>query len=288
MNARYAGGVVAFSAASYGTLALFGKLAVQAGLAVPSLLFWRFFLAAIVLWAIVIATRTPLPGRKAAFVAAGMGVVFAANSTAYFIALVRAGAAYAVLTLYAYPAVVVTIEHFLGNRLTRRRFLTVALAVIGVALLVHPGRSVNSLGIGIGLLSALFYGTYLVMSSRVMKTMPSSLSATAVIVSVMAPIFALAALGLHANLRPEPHAWPIAIVLSILSTAVPISLLSWGIARIGAPRAAVIGTLEPLTAVVLVTLFAGEHLDALQILGGCFLVISSAVPDRPATAVLEA
>ncbi len=164
--------------------------------------------------------------------------------------------------------------------------ITVALAVGGVALLVHPGRSVDAIGIAVGLLSAIFYGIYLVMTSRVMKTMPS-LSATAIIVSVMVPIFACAAVLVRANLRPQPHAWPVIVVLSILSTAVPISLLSWGIARIGAPRAAVIGTLEPLTAVLLVTLFAGEHLDPLQLAGGCFLVLSSAVPDRPATAILE-
>ncbi len=103
MNARYAAGAVALSAACYGTLALFGKLAVQGGLAVPSLLFWRFLFAGIVLWGVVAVTRAPLPSGRTALIPAGIGLFFAAMSTAYFIALVRAGAAYAVLTLYAYP-----------------------------------------------------------------------------------------------------------------------------------------------------------------------------------------
>jgi len=287
MNQRNGIVAVALSAASYGTLALFGKLAVQAGLSVPALLFWRFLLGGIVLWGVVVFTRSPVPARRVALAPVSIGVLFAAMSSAYFTALVRAGAAYAVLTLYAYPAVVVAIEHLLGNRLTRRRAITVALAVAGVALLVHPGRDIDALGIGVGLLSAMFYGIYLVMTSRVMKMMPS-LSATAIVVSAMVPLFAIAALGMHQNLRPSPHAWVILVVLAILSTAIPISLLNWGIARIGAPRAAVIGTLEPLTAVVLVTVFAGEHLDALQIAGGCLLVLSSAVPDRPPAVVLEA
>lgn len=286
MERRIATAAVALSALCYGTLAFFGKLLTADGIGVTTLLFWRFTIGALALIVLGLTIRTSWPSRQGWAKSVGLGVFFAAMSTTYFFALTRAGAAYAVLTLYAYPAVVATVEHFLGNRINASRALAVFLALAGVALLVHPGGNVDRAGIAVGLCSALFYGVYLVLTSRVMASVPP-LAGTLAIIATMAVIFGVANMffGAHFSI-PSPHIG-LLIVFGIISTAVPIALLSFGITKIGAPRAAVLGTMEPLTAVVLVTLFAGEQLDLLQWAGGILLVLSSVVPDRPAVVPLE-
>lgn len=286
MDRRLGVAAVAASALCYGTLAYFGKLLTAAGIAVVPLLFYRFAIGALALTAVALAVRARLPSRSGWMKSIGLGCFFAAMSTTYFFALTHAGAAYAVLTLYAYPAVVAVLEHALGNRVTAQRLLAVGLALGGIALLVHPGGHLDRAGIAVGLLSAIFYGTYLVLTTRVMRLVPP-LPGSLAIVATMAIIFGAATLVTNHSFHIAGEHIALLVVFGIVSTAVPIGLLSYGIPKIGAPRAAVLGTLEPLTAVMLVTFLAGERLDVLQLVGGGLLVLSSVVPDRPAAVPLE-
>lgn len=254
----------------------------------PTILFWRFGIAAAVLWiACAVLRKPPLPHKRALPLLA-LGVAYLGMSTAYLVTIGRAGASYAVLLLYAYPAVVALFEHLLGNRLTRVRALSVATALTGIVLLVHsPHGTLDTISIAIGLSSAVIYALYLVGSSRAMSGI-SSTSATTGVLSSATLSFAILAGATSGFAVPGLHAALTLGATAVLATAVPIGLLSYGITRIGAPRAAVLGTLEPLTSVTLVVAFAGERLDWVQLLGAACLLACSALRDRKATAPLEA
>src|SRR3954465_7929608 len=80
------------SAASFGAMGIFGKLAYDAGVGVLTLLVVRFALATLLLGA-ANALRRPrprLPGRRAVLMALGLGAIgYAAQSGLYFSALTR-------------------------------------------------------------------------------------------------------------------------------------------------------------------------------------------------------
>lgn len=279
---------VAFSGVTFGTYGLLSKAALASGMKAPTILFWRFLFAAIVLWiACALLRRAPVPRNKIPQIVL-LGLAYLGMSTAYLTTIARVGASYAVLLLYAYPAIVAIVEHALGNRLTKMRALSVLLAVAGILLLVHgPKGSLDAMSLLIGLSSALIYAVYLVASSRVMNDV-SSFSATTGVLTSAAVAFAVLAFFTTGFRVPDAGAGWALFAIAIVATAVPIVLLNYGIPRTGAPRAAVLGTLEPLTAVVLVVAFAGERLDTVQLVGAACLLACSMLRDTTETAPLEA
>src|SRR4051812_5673378 len=80
------------SAAAFGAMGIFGKLAYDAGVGVLTLLVVRFALASLILGG-ANALRRPrvrLPGRRALLTAVGLGAIgYAAQSGLYFQALTR-------------------------------------------------------------------------------------------------------------------------------------------------------------------------------------------------------
>src|SRR5437868_6201588 len=102
---------------TFGSYGLLSKAALASGMKAPTILFWRFFVGAIGLWiACALLRRAAIPRDKIPRVAL-LGLAYLGMSTAYLTTIARVGASYAVLLLYAYPAIVALIEHLLGNRL---------------------------------------------------------------------------------------------------------------------------------------------------------------------------
>ncbi len=247
-----------------------------------TILFWRFAFAAVVLWcAVRITKRDVVPANRLLGLIA-LGLAYSLMSIAYLSAIKRVGASYGVLLLYAYPAIVALGEHVLGNRITFSRIITITLAVLGIILLVHPGHAgPDALSICIGLGSAVAYALYLIGASRLMHGL-SSLTGTAVILASTSGVFLMLAIATNSRLAiASTFAFAVLTLTAMIATAAPILALSFGIRRIGASRAAILGTLEPLTGVILVVLLGGEHLTLMQWFGGLLLIGSSAIPDTP-------
>ena len=96
------------SAAGFGAMAIFGKLAYDAGVEVGDLLLVRFAVAAALLLAVAAATGAlrGLP-RRSVLAGLGMGAIgYATQSGLYFAALERMDASLLALVLYVYPALV--------------------------------------------------------------------------------------------------------------------------------------------------------------------------------------
>jgi probable blue pigment (indigoidine) exporter len=70
--------------------------------------------------------------------------------------------------------------------------------------------------------------------------------------------------------------WPV-LVAGSLGAALPTVLYVLGIRRIGAPRAAILAMIEPLTGVTLAALLLGEGLQPIQALGGALILAAGAL-----------
>ena len=67
-------------------------------------------------------------------------------------------------------------------------------------------------------------------------------------------------------------AWPGIIGIAVLSTAVAVQAFYAGARRIGAARASLVSTVEPVYTIVLATILFGESLTAVQMLGGLLVI----------------
>src|SRR5215216_1117712 len=120
-------------------MAIFGKLAYDAGVEVGDLLLVRFALAAALLLAVAGATGAlrGLP-RRTMLAGVAMGAIgYAAQSGLYFGALERMDASLLALILYVYPCTVLLAAVALGReRATPRRAVALVVALAGIALVL--------------------------------------------------------------------------------------------------------------------------------------------------------
>lgn len=262
------------AAVAFGVYGILSKFALNAGVTPLTLLFWRFGLAALVLVLLARAVKEP-PLRKASVPAlAALGIAYAAMSLTYLFTVKNAGVPYAVLLLYAYPAVVAVVERLHGAKLHTPRIVATALALAGVALLVYaPHGSISAGNAVIGLSSALAYGLYIYYGSGTMRSAPAIGGAAAIMSAAALVLLPFAALEHRLPSTAAPWGWIVAVALC--GTALPVALLGAGMRKTGPGKAALLGTLEPLTAVALAAVLLGEQLHPVQYAGALFVAIAA-------------
>jgi drug/metabolite transporter (DMT)-like permease len=266
------------SAAAFGAMGIFGKLAYDAGVGVLTLLVVRFVLAATILGAAnsLRRPRVRLPGRRTLITALALGAIgYAAQAGLFFQALTRIDASLTALILYLYPSFVTLAAVALGrDRLDRVRVASLALAFVGLALVLFvadPAR-LDALGVGLALGSAMAYTAYILISDTV-RADPLQLSA--LVCAGAAASFALtAAISGDASLDFDPEGWLWLAAIALVSTVLAIVLFFGGLQRLGPSRASIISTVEPLVTVVLASLVFGESLAAVQLVGGALVLAS--------------
>lgn len=275
---------VALSGIAFGTLAIFGKAAGRLGIPLAELLGLRFGLAAVILWALLLARRQPLwIGRRRGGGMAAMGLLYVAQATAYFTSLRTVPAAVTSILLYAYPVLVtIAARVLLGERITRTRLAALGLAVAGVFLVVDPlgaGGHLDAGGVAFGLLSAAIYATYIVAGPRLLAGAPALL-ATAYIATVAGACFLVAA-AVSSGLPPlDGTRLALTGGMALIATVVPASLFLAGLSRVGPTRAAILSTLEPATTALLAGLLLGEGLGPVRLLGGAGVLAAAVLIAR--------
>ncbi len=275
------------SAAGFGTMAIFGKLAYEQDVGVGDLLLVRFALATVILLAIARA-RGALRGlsRRAVLVALALGAVgYATQAGLFFSALDRMDASLLALILYTYPVFVCVAAVALGReRLSARRILGLVGATAGAALVLAGAASgsFDTLAAAMGFGAALAYTTYILVGDRIVSGI--SLLALAALVCTGATVtFALAAVvrgGPELGFGAAGWGWIAAIAL--VSTVFAILTFFAGLERVGPSAAAILSVFEPVVTVALAAVAFGESLAAIQFAGGALVLVAVVVMQWPA------
>lgn len=278
--------LTALSAVFFGSLAIYGKSADRLAIPLSELLAVRFGIAAAVLWALALVRHERLWwGRRMAGLAV-MGLLYVAQAATYFTSLKTVPAAVTSILLYVYPAVVMLLAAtFLGEPLTRRRVIALIVAIVGVFAVVDPlsaHGSFDSAGVLFALAAAVIYATYILVG-RVLLGEVSAVVGTAVIATTAGVVFAIAGAA-GGQLRPlSGSGYALAGSMAIVATAIPATLFLAGLARVGATRAAILSTLEPVVTVVLARLLLGEALGPIRLLGGAVVLLAAILVARSVT-----
>ena len=279
------------SAAAFGAMGIFGKLAYEEGSTVGTLLFTRFGLAAAVFWLILIASGgargLSRMSRRDAVMAFALGAVgYGAQAACYFLALERLDASLLSLVLYTFPVMVAVAAVLLKRDPASLRTAGALLLASAGLVLVLAGAAAGALdplGTALALGAAVVYSAYILTSegvaSRVEPIALSTLVCTGAAFS-----FAIAGLA-TGDLDPGAvsgtgFVWLAGIAL--VSTVVAISLFFAGLRRGGPTAAAILSTLEPVVTVMLAFVVFGEALGPAQLAGGVLVLAAVIVLQTPA------
>ena len=288
-------GLTILSAFSFGSGALFAKPVYALDVGWHVLMAWRFLVGAALGWAWLLLRPSSREGlrsmrRRDVAVALGLGVLYTGNSATYFAGLETVSASLAALMVYVYPAVVAVLSLRVGAPFQgRRAWGALALAMVGVALAVG-NIDVSSAPPISGLLlvavSPLIYSVWIVLSARLSGEARSGagvdaaggvdpLPAGVVMLSATAATYWASALAFGQPVLPAQipeGAWFGLIGIGIVSTFIAVLAFYGGAHRIGAARASLISTVEPIWTITLAGLLFQESLGPLQLLGGALIL----------------
>lgn len=265
--------LVTLSAAAYGCNPIMVKMALKAGTGTATLLAIRYGIAAICLIALMALRREAFPRGRAL----GTLVILGAfgnmgHSGLYFLALSKASAASVAILLFVYPALVTLMAaFFLKEHIPALKWVAVALALAGAMLAVGRGPGATPLGSLFALGSATWYAAYIVVSSRITGRY-TTLASTTVVVASSATVFLVVTLLTNFQPPATPTGWAAAAGTAIVGTVVAILAFFGGLSRVGPVTTSTMGTLEPITTVVLAALILGERLAGAQLVGGVLVL----------------
>jgi drug/metabolite transporter (DMT)-like permease len=265
--------LVAISAISFGTLAIFGRYAYAGGLDTFTLLFLRFSFATILMIILLVGQRQGLPRGKLLWQLVGMGAIgYVGQSFCYLSAIKYASVGLVALLLYLYPVFVAILSSiFLKTKITLLKFTALALATFGAILTANP-QGGQWLGIFLALAAALIYSIYIVIGAGVMKKVSPLQSSTIIFASASLVYGAIT--SIHGAQWPSSQTGWLAIAgLTLIATVIPVATFLAGLKRIGPTNAAMLSTLEPLVTVLLAALLFGELLQPLTLLGGVLILV---------------
>jgi len=266
-------------ACCYGFFAIFGKLAYQDGGLTPlDVTLWRFLVASAAIWPLWPFWRRHVDwntlSRKHVATFLGLGVLLAAVALSGLSALERVSATTYTLLLYTFPAMVALASRALGERLSPMGWAALGLALIGCALTVGGEITINDpWGVALVFVNALLYGAYLMAIGRLGRGVSGLLSVAIIIPGALA---SLAPLGIVRGLRlpPTPQSGLALLGLGVISTVLAIMLVFAGTARVGATRASILSTMEPILTVILAAILLGERIEPIQYAGGGLIIAS--------------
>jgi drug/metabolite transporter (DMT)-like permease len=264
---------IVLSAAGFGAMAIFAKIAYREGVSLSSMLFLRFTIAGVLLaaWGTLQGMRWPR-GRDLLWVVAMGAVGYVGQSFCYFSALKYASAGLVSLLLYLYPALVTVMSAMLYRRkIGAARGWAVAVALAGTALTVGGDLYSQPLGIALGIGAALIYSIYILAGEGVMPRV-GSLPAATVVMLAAAVVYGGAAATEGLALPGSLTAWLAVLAIAIFSTLLAILGFFKGLEKLGASDASTLSTLEPLVTIGLAMLVLGETVTGLQMAGGILIL----------------
>src|SRR6476661_1144658 len=279
--------LIAISAASFGTLAIFGRFLYADGLDTFTMLFLRFGFAALLMAMILLLRKEKFPRGQILLQLIGMGALgYVGQSFSYLTAINYASAGLVALLLYLYPMFVFILSVMvLREKVTWLKIGAIILALIGTALTVDPAGG-KLYGILLAVAAALIYSVYIIVGTNVMKHVSVVQSSLVIFASAGAVYGILTAFnGVH--LPATNFGWLSIVGIVLVATVIPVVTFLAGLERIGPTNAAMLSTLEPVVTVLLAAWIFGERLQNIILLGGGMILIAVILLTRGETSEIK-
>ena len=272
--------LIAISAASFGTLAIFGRFLYAAGMDTFTMLFLRFGFSAAIMTVILILRREHLPHGRVLGLLIGMGALgYVGQSFSYLSAIKYASAGLVALLLYLYPMFVFILSViFLREKVTWTKIVALVLALVGTALTVGPTGG-QFLGIFFAITAAVVYSVYIIVGTDVMKHV-SAVQSSLVIFASAGTVYGILTAVNGAHFPASSSGWWSMAGIVLIATVIPVATFLAGLERIGPTNAAMLSTLEPVVTVLLAAWLFAERLEPITLVGGALILVAVVVLTR--------
>ena len=276
----------AIAAASYGMNPLFTLPLYSIGIGANSVLFYRYALAIIIYWIwLKLVKKVSLHlHREEIIPMLILSLLFSFSSLTLFDAFKYIEAGIACTILFIYPVLVAIIMAiFFNEKITKTTVNAILLTSVGIVLLYHgkSGLTLNTHGVVVVFLSALFYALYIVGVKKIKAIQHvnrNKMSFYVMLFGLLVYIFNLK-FCTQLQIIDKPIFWLFPIGLALFPTIISLETINISIKLIGSTKTAILGALEPLTAIFFGILFFNEHLTIrisigiVLIITGVFLIV---------------
>jgi drug/metabolite transporter (DMT)-like permease len=266
------------SATAYSLSSVVGK-DLLGNLGPSSLLFWRFSIAAAVLWAAVTVWHRcggPDPMAVPRRTVLALGAMFGLLVLLGFYALERLDASVYIVIVYTYPVFVVVGSVLLGVRANRGTWGALALVMVGIVLTVPElfggVGSISTTGVALTVLQALVFAAYMILSSRVMPPSVDGVVSAAWI--TLGASLVIVPIALFDGLVVPRGASLVAEVamFALIPTVVSSVCFFRAMRHIAPGVVAMVLTLEVALVIVWSIVFLGETIRPIKLFGAAIVV----------------
>ena len=269
----------ALAAASYGTNPLFALPLLSAGIDAYSVLFLRYLFAIPMLAVMMMARGRGFGLRRNQIIPLIiMGLLMAMSSLTLYVSYAYIGAAIASTLLFIYP-ILVTLIMAVGfhERTSWLTIVCIILATTGIGLLYRGdgGEVLSAMGLLLVFLSALSYAIYLVaVNGKTMRESPTlKLTFYVIVFGLFLFAFNFDPDCIH-TLNSNWILWPSAFGMALFPTAFSLICTSAAIQKIGSTPVAILGAVEPVTAVAIAVLLFNETMTVRLAIGMALVIFA--------------
>lgn len=280
----FAAGIIA--AICYGTNPLGALELYKDGFSSGTVLIYRYLLAVIIFAIVMLWKKESFKIKLGhAIKLAMLGAMFSLSSCTLYLSFHYMAAGIASTLLFVYPIITaVLMSVFFHERITWTTTIAILLAVIGVGLLYQGdgNEKLSTAGFALVICASLLYALYIIAVNQWQTTSIPIIKFTfyALLFGLITMIIFSFMAGEGFQLLQTPKQWLCAVQLALLPTVLSIFLMTISINLIGSTPAAIMGALEPLTAVVIGVCIFGETftlqlgIGIITILAGVTLIIA--------------
>lgn len=256
----YALGII--SSVSYGLIPIFILPVKQAHFSLDITLFYRFLFSALMIGGYLLYTKENFfINKKEALILAILGICYALSAEFLFLGYDYLTAGIASTVLFIYPVMVALIMFFFyKEKLNRLSITSLFLAFAGVIVLCLKGKGleINYAGLGIVMMSSLFYALYIIIVNK------SDIKVSGFKLSFYSMLFTSVFFMIKSLIGKESFDIPSVtvffnfVIFALLTTVISTLCLVFSIKSIGSTAAAILGALEPVVAVMVSVLMFDE------------------------------
>lgn len=278
MNNKVKGYILgAVAAATYGMNPLFALPLYKHGMDPDSVLFFRYLFAIVMLGLMIkLRGRSFRLQRREILPLVVLGLLVAVSSLTLFQSYNYMAAGIASTILFVYPVMVAVIMTLVfKEKITLLTGLCIVLALLGIGLLYkgEDGATLSWIGTLLVMISALAYAIYIVGVNRPRLKSVATLTVTFYVILFGLSLFLVRLnFGRDVSLPDEWYMWGNLIALALFPTAISFLCTTAAIQYIGSTPTAILGALEPVTAVIFGVTIFGEPLTP-RIICGILMII---------------
>lgn len=267
------------AAVCYGTNPIGARL-YEEGMTPSNVLFWRFGLAWVIIAAVMLLRKEQLKVCRSEFATLSiLGLLFLASSFTLYASFQLMDVGVASTLLFVYPVLTAAIMAvFFKEKLTWATTLSIILSFFGVMLLywTPDGGRLSAAGVVLVLISALTYALYIIVMNRSQLAMSSfKINFYVLIYCALGNLILSFCTGHGVQMPAHATSWFYVGWLAVVPAILALVMMVYAAKYIGSTPTAIIGALEPLTAVLIGIFMFGEVFTVRLAFG--ILLISSAV-----------